>query len=297
MDHLVSATQFNVDQVMHVFEHAEQLRCERLPVLQDQIVCTAFYQRSTRTRLSFESAVLRLGGQVLTETHESSSAGKGETLGDSLRTMSQYCDLLVVSHPRLLHEAVKHSYVPVINTGDCAEHPTQALLDWFTIHEHLGRPDRFNLTVVGDLAQGRTVHSLMHIARLFGVKVNLVAMPGLELPRPYHTPNTVELTHESDIKQAMRETDIFYMTRLQTDQGSESSDYFELEQEHLRLLPQDALIMHPLPRCKELPEWVDTDPRAAYHTRQVTNGLYVRMAILSLMRSPQMLFSQEMASR
>lgn len=264
--------------------------------LTNAVVASLFYEASTRTKLSFESVVLRMGGRLIgTENAEQfSSAIKGESLADSIRIVSMYADAIILRHVSegAANEAARFSTVPVINAGDGAgEHPTQALLDFFTIWERFADSD-VTLTVVGDLKNGRTVHSLLALAAdLSGSdlglvsRVRCVAPAALALPQPLHerlTAAGIDLAQTDRFDAtAVKETNVLYLTRTQKERGSVigSQAAYALNESIATALPAEAIVMHPLPRNEELPTWFDTDPRARYFT-QAENGLFARAALL-----------------
>jgi len=257
--------------------------------LHGRIMATLFYEPSTRTRLSFESAMLRLGGQVLSaaDAGHQSSAAKGETLEDTVRVVAAYCDVIVLRHPEqgAARRAAAASRVPLINAGDGAgEHPTQALLDLFTIKQELGRLDHLRVGLAGDLRHGRTVRSLARLlARFDGTELVLIAPPQLQLAadvRQELRDEGVTLRDEPDLERAVRDLDVLYQTRVQRERFSSADVRIPVvDGRVMRHLPERAILMHPLPRVDEIAPDVDADPRAAYF-RQARNGLPVRMAIL-----------------
>ena len=271
------------------------------------ILC--FYEASTRTRLSFAAAAQNLGADIIgTENAaEFSSAIKGETPGDTARVLSGYGSLIVMRHPDItaVQQAAAVSQVPVINAGNGTdEHPTQAMLDLCTMWECFGNTGKERtITFVGDLARGRTVHSLLQLPALYGGefvrvrRVNLVAPKAYELPPQLfwgasRTFPDVQV-HAALTPEALAETDVLYMTRPQRERNTSDVplvDYgpFTLTPELARALPEEAIIMHPLPRNSELPTELDTDPRARYF-EQSDNGLFVRMALLEFLLAPRSL--------
>lgn len=294
--HVVSVKDFSKHSLLDFMRLAERLRS--MPrelareVLRGRIVATLFYEPSTRTRMSFESAVLRLGGSVVGAENalENSSAKKGETLADVFRVVGSYADAIVIRHHETdtVAKAVDYSPVPVVSAGTGAgEHPTQALLDVYTIWRELGRVDNLKLTVVGDLRYGRTVHSLLKVLTWFeGVEVTLFAPEYLDLPAELAAElrqANMTLIYGTDFHQALASTDVVYQTRIQTERftatPSTAAPSFLIGVDELNCLPAHARILHPLPRVNEIAPEVDDDPRAAYF-RQVENGLYVRMALL-----------------
>nr|WP_328702059.1 aspartate carbamoyltransferase [Alicyclobacillus fructus] len=298
--HALTVNQFDVPLVRELMERAEWLRtADREEVrtrLQGRIVATLFYEPSTRTRLSFESAVLRLGGSVVgaENARESSSSKKGETLEDVFRVVGCYADAIVIRHhdQEELDRAAPFSPVPIVNAGaGSGEHPTQALLDVYTIWRELGRLEHLTLAVMGDLKYGRTVHSLLRLLAKFpGVRVRLfhpapLGLPG-DLARELEA-SGLRLERVERLEDAIRGVDVVYQTRIQFERlagevDPQAARLYAITASHLVLLPDHARILHPLPRVGEIAPEVDDDVRAAYF-RQVENGLYMRMALLDAM--------------
>ena len=259
-----------------------------------KILATLFYEPSTRTRLSFESAMLSLGGQVLGFSEaQSSSAAKGESVADTVRTVSCYSDIIAMRHPKegAPLVAAMHSLVPVINGGDGGHnHPTQTLTDLLTIHHEKGHFNDLTVGFCGDLKFGRTVHSLISaLSRYPGVKIVLVSPEELKLPsyvkKEVLQKNNVEYVQTTDLESVMPELDILYMTRVQRERFFNEEDYLRLKDsyiltpEKLRTAKSDLCILHPLPRVNEISVAVDKDPRACYF-KQVRYGRYIRMALI-----------------
>lgn len=267
---------------------------DSLTLLKGKILATLFFEPSTRTRLSFETAMQRLGGGVISMgSVESSSVAKGETLTDTVRTVSQYADVIVIRHPRTgsAKEAADAVPIPVINAGDGAgQHPTQALLDVYTIYKELGSLKKLVVCMVGDLKNGRTVHALVELLSLFQAKLYFVSPDLLRMPEGI-TSNLrgkgIEVIETGDMAEAARASDLLYMTRIQKERFEELSEYekmkgsYIINEEFLKKLNKKVTILHPLPRVDEITPEVDTYPGAAYF-RQVRNGVFVRMALLSM---------------
>ena len=259
-----------------------------------KILATLFFEPSTRTRLSFESAMLSLGGQVLGfSSAASSSASKGESVADTIRVVSAYCDIIAMRHPKegAPLVATQHSLVPVINAGDGGHnHPTQTLTDLITIHKEKGHFDNLTIGFCGDLKFGRTVHSLVAaMSRYTGVRFVFVSPEELKLPRyvkeQYIKAKNIPYTQSTDLEAVMPELDILYMTRVQRERFFNEEDYLRLKDSYI-LTPdklkgaKEALrILHPLPRVNEISVAVDDDPRACYF-KQVQYGKYIRMALI-----------------
>jgi aspartate carbamoyltransferase catalytic subunit len=260
-------------------------------------MATLFYEPSTRTRFSFEAAMHRLGGSVVSTENaaEFSSVAKGETLEDTVRILNGYADVLVIRHYEVgsARRAASVSRIPVINAGDGAgQHPTQALLDLYTIHKEIGAIDGLRIAMVGDLAQGRTVRSLAYLLSKYqDVRIYFVAPPLLKMKEDildHLREKGVWYTEETDLDKVLPEVNVVYQTRIQKERfGDRIADYeqcrgvYLIASESLRLMKADAIVMHPLPRLDEIAKEVDSDPRAAYF-RQAQNGLCVRMALLTM---------------
>ena len=259
-----------------------------------KILATLFFEPSTRTRLSFESAMLSLGGQVLGfSSANSSSASKGESVADTIRVVSAYCDIIAMRHPKEGAPLVAsmHSLVPVINAGDGGHnHPTQTLTDLMTIHKEKGHFDNLTIGFCGDLKFGRTVHSLVAaMSRYTGVRFVFVSPEELKLPRyvkeQYIKANNIPYTQSTSLEAVMPELDILYMTRVQKERFFNEEDYLRLKDsyiltpEKLANAKEDLRILHPLPRVNEISVEVDDDPRAAYF-KQVQYAVYARMALI-----------------
>lgn len=260
-------------------------------------LATLFFEPSTRTRLSFESAMLALGGGVLGFSEAaSSSTAKGETVVDTVRTVSCYADIIAMRHPKegAPFAAAQRSEVPIINAGDGGHnHPTQTLTDLLTIHREKGRLDDFTIGFCGDLKFGRTVHSLVNaLSRRTGINFVFISPEELKLPQ-YLKESVLEKNHlayqETDsLEDAIPHLDILYMTRVQKERFFNEADYVRLKDTYVldpeKLIPakEDLCILHPLPRVNEITVAVDNDPRACYF-RQVKNGKYIRMALIMLL--------------
>ncbi len=299
-DHILSTQQFlDPQRLEELFGAADQLAdANRLGTVEQsligKVVACIFYEPSTRTRLSFESAVLKLGGQVISTESAGhfSSAVKGETLEDTIRIISGYADAIVLRHPDsgAAQRAATVADVPIINAGDGdGEHPTQALLDLYTIRQELGRTDQLHIAMVGDLRYGRTVHSLLYLLSLSAnIRISLISPEFLRLPQQYRdflVARSVPTVEHQQLESVISDVDVLYMTRVQKERFSgpdayeKVKDAFVLDQALLEQLPAQAVVMHPLPRITEITAAVDADQRAAYF-RQARNGLPVRMALL-----------------
>ena len=267
---------------------------DSLTLLKGKILATLFFEPSTRTRLSFETAMQRLGGGVISmASAEGSSAAKGETVADTARTVSQYADVIVIRHPRIgsAKEAADAVTIPVLNAGDGAgQHPTQALLDIYTIHKELGSLKNLVVSMVGDLKNGRTVHALVELLSLYQGRLYFVSPGNLRMPDEI-TSNLkkrgIEIEETEDLEKAASESQVIYMTRIQKERFTDLAEYervkgsYVIDGEFLKKLKKKVTILHPLPRVDEINPEVDTYPGAAYF-RQVRNGVYVRMALLAM---------------
>jgi len=271
--------------MLAIFHETKSLELSPAPHLSGKILTNLFYEPSTRTSSSFHSAMVSLGGSVIPVNNvEYSSVSKGENLSDTIRTMGSYSDIIVL---RSKEEgdakfAAEVSDVPIINAGDGrGEHPTQALLDVYTIQKEMGEIDGLSITVMGDLKYGRTVHSLVKLLRLYDVKINFVSPPELRIPAEYKLPGEEEYF---DIENVLSDTDVLYVTRAQKERfkEGETPDAYRIGTVHLPMMKENSIIMHPLPRNWEIEHAVDKDPRAAYF-RQMKNGLYIRRALLKML--------------
>lgn len=296
---ILSVRQFERPSLSYVFEIAHEMRqmvsrVGSFDLLKGKILANLFYEPSTRTASSFISAMERLGGSVIPISEvRYSSVAKGESLPDTIRTLEAYSDVIVLRHPEVGAAALAARYArkPIINAGDgVGEHPTQALLDLFTVVEELGRVDGLTVTLLGDLRHGRTVHSLARLLTLYDVRVNLVSPPELRLPealREELQQAGLRFTEDTGLDGALPDTDVLYVTRVQKERFTSPEAYdavkdtYVISPETLRRAKPRMIVMHPLPRVGEITMDVDDDPRAAYF-RQMEYGLYVRMALLAM---------------
>ena len=299
--HVLEAQQFSRDVMNEIFgvtremEHVVSRYGSN--ILNRRIMATLFYEPSTRTRLSFEAAMYRLGGEVITteSAREFSSAAKGETLEDTIRIVEGYSDVIVLRHYEggSARRAADAASVPIINAGDGpGQHPTQALLDVYTIQKEIGRLDGIHVALVGDLANGRTARSLAYLLTKYeGVKLYFVAPNVVRMRddiKGYLTEHGVVFEEEEDLMSVMSKVDVVYQTRIQRERfGDRIQDYerargkYIIDMETMSALSENAIVMHPLPRVDEIDPAVDTDPRAAYF-RQAHNGVFIRMALLQM---------------
>lgn len=297
MRHLMSPLDFSVEELDKVLNLANDI--EKNPekyahVCDGKIMATLFYEPSTRTRLSFESAMLRLGGKVLGfSSADSSSAAKGESVADTIRVVSCYADICAMRHPKEGAPLVASmaSEIPVINAGDGGhQHPTQTLTDLLTIRSLKGRLDNITIGLCGDLKFGRTVHSLIHaLVRYPGMKFVLISPEELRLPgyirHDVLEKNQVPYEEVVRLEDALPNLDLLYMTRVQKERFFNEEDYvrmkdfYILDAKKMKLARDDMYVLHPLPRVNEISTEVDSDPRAAYF-KQMQYGVYVRMALI-----------------
>ncbi|MBE3130480.1 MAG: aspartate carbamoyltransferase [Acidobacteria bacterium] len=296
---IISVKQFSRSDLEYVFAVAHEMRVmvERVgtfDLLKGKILANLFYEPSTRTSSSFAAAMERLGGSVISINEvRYSSVAKGESLPDTIRTLECYADVIVIRHPELGSAAIaaEAARKPVINAGDgVGEHPTQALLDAFTIHEELVQMDDLTVTMLGDLKYGRTVHSLSRLLSLYNAKLNYVSPEILRMP-----PEIIAELEAKGIRQAehnaldkvLPETDVLYVTRVQRERFESEEVYnsvkgaFIVDKNIMAGAKKKMIVMHPLPRVTEINVDFDDDPRAAYF-RQMEFGLYVRMALLAM---------------
>ena len=291
---LVSITDFDVEEYLRILELAAKFEKNSYRnLLNGKVIASLFFEPSTRTRLSFESAINRLGGRVIGFSDiETTSSTKGETLHDTIKIISNYCDLIVMRHP--LEGAAKYasevSNVPIINAGDGAnQHPTQTLLDMYSISKTQGTLSNLSIAMIGDLKYGRTVHSLIMAMKHFNPTFHLVAPPELALPKEYKNilkENNITFYEHTDMQTVLNEADIVYMTRVQKERFSDIMEYektknmYILKNEMLENTKKNMKILHPLPRVNEIQQDVDENPKA-YYFQQARNGVYTRQAIIS----------------
>ena len=297
MRHLIDILDLSTEEINDLIHTADDIianPAQYAHKCDGKILATLFFEPSTRTRLSFESAMLRLGGQVLGfSSAASSSAAKGESVSDTVRTVSCYSDIIAMRHPKEGAPLVAsmHATVPVINAGDGGHnHPTQTLTDLLTIHREKGRLGDMTVGLCGDLKFGRTVHSLIAaMSRYTGVRFVLISPEELDIPS-YVRQDILEKNHipyleTQDLERAMPELDILYMTRVQRERFFNEADYIRLKDSYiltpdkLKNAKSDLSILHPLPRVNEIDVSVDADPRACYF-RQALYGKYIRMALI-----------------
>lgn len=295
LNHIISASQFDKKFINDLFLIADRVKTGEVKnnLLKNKIMATVFYEPSTRTRLSFESAMLRLGGQVISTENASefSSAAKGETLEDTIRILNSYCDVIVLRHFNIgaSKTASEFSKVPVINAGDGnGEHPTQALLDLYTIFSKFERK-KITVSLVGDLLNGRTIHSLSYLLSIYpGIKLIFISPKQLSIPQNLkkHLIDTkVSFTETENLESSLSVSNVIYMTRIQKERFRSLALYkkyfgkYVINNSLLKMIKDSAIIMHPLPRVNEIEPEVDKDQRALYF-EQARNGVYIRSALL-----------------
>ena len=298
MQDILSVRQFNPENLTYIFHVADEMRTlvkrfGSADLLSGYLLANLFYEPSTRTASSFMAAMMRLGGSVIpiNEVHYS-SVSKGESLPDTIRTLESYADIIVLRHPEVGAAQIAADYAskPIINAGDgVGEHPTQALLDLYTIKRELGRLDGLKVAMVGDLKNGRTVHSLTRLLSRYSVEFYFVSPDILKLP-PEMVAEVRARGHEAheveDVREVIGEVDVLYVTRVQKERFHDLAEYdrvknhYIINPELMALAKEEMALMHPLPRVGEISYGVDGDPRAAYF-RQMENGMFIRMALLA----------------
>ncbi len=293
MKHILSSEQYDKKSLEELFELADKIKNnpkEYSHKLDDKIVAVMFYEPSTRTRLSFETAALKLGAKIITTENakEFSSAAKGETIQDTVRVIAGYADAMVIRHSSDTSaiEAASVEKIPILNAGaGKGEHPTQALLDLYTIKEKKGTIDGVKVAILGDLLYGRTIHSLIKLLSLYdNVEIYGLSKEAFMLPQEYIDMlklRGIEYKKCSSFDDLPRDLDIIYHTRIQAErfEGDFGKEEFIINKEVLDTFSKDTILMHPLPRVIEISTDVDDDPRACYF-EQAHNGLYIRMALL-----------------
>ena len=296
MRHLMSPLDFTTEELDKLFDLAAQIEAEPekyAHVCDGRILATAFYEPSTRTRLSFEAAMLRLGGKVIGFSDAgSSSAAKGESVSDTIKVISQYADICAMRHPKegAAFVAASKSEIPVINAGDGGhQHPTQTLADLMTIRSMHGKLNGFTIGLCGDLKFGRTVHSLINaLVRYENISFVFISPPELKVP-DYITDmlkeKNIPYSEVIKLEDVIADLDMLYMTRVQKERFFNEEDYVRLKdfyiltKDKMNMASKDMLVLHPLPRVNEISVEVDDDPRACYF-KQVKYGMYVRMALI-----------------
>lgn len=299
--HVIQSQQFGREAIDVIFREAEKMEKVRpgtpeSKVLEGRIMATLFYEPSTRTRLSFESAMARLGGTVLSteSAGEYSSAAKGETLEDTIRTVEAYADCIVLRHFQegSAMKAATAASIPILNAGDGpGQHPSQALLDLYSIKKEIGRLNNVKIGMVGDLLNGRTVRSLAYLMSMYpGTKMYFVAPRVVSMKqdiKDFLSSKGVQWEEVDNLQEVASDVDVLYMTRIQKERFTNMEEYaaargkYIIDAGTMSALRRDAVVLHPLPRVDEIATEVDDDPRSAYF-RQARNGLYIRMALIKL---------------
>ncbi|OGP10122.1 MAG: aspartate carbamoyltransferase [Deltaproteobacteria bacterium GWA2_45_12] len=294
MKHIVESQQFDRKLLSSLFAMADKLEKKTGTPLTGKVMAALFYEPSTRTRFSFESAMLRLGGSVITTENakEFSSAAKGESLEDSIRVINNYVDVIVLRHYEqgASARAARVSAVPVINAGDGAgQHPTQALLDLYTIQKELGKIDGISIAFVGDLLHGRTIRSLSYLLGKYkNIKIYFVSPPALKVGediKVYLKKYRVDYTETADLNSIISKVDVLYQTRIQKERFKSEKEYqklkgyYQIDMQLVKQMKARSIIMHPLPRVDEILPEVDQSPKAIYF-KQARYGLLIRMALL-----------------
>lgn len=291
---LISITDLTKEEIVRITELAAYFEEHPYePLLSGRVIASLFFEPSTRTRLSFESAINRLGARVIGFSDTANtSVSKGETFHDTIQVIANYCDMIVMRHslegaPRYASEFSK---VPIVNAGDGAnQHPSQTLLDLYSIKKTQGRLDDINIVMIGDLKYGRTVHSLLQALSNFNARFTFVAPPELRMPEEYKQflrDHNLRYTETTEIGDAISDADIVYMTRVQRERFTDPMEYervknvYVLKNSMLEGTKETMKILHPLPRVGEIDPDVDANPKA-YYFNQTENGVYTRMAIIS----------------
>jgi len=295
---IISVRQFTRDNLDYIFGVADEMRAVvrrvgSTDLLKGHVLACVFYEPSTRTSSSFIAAMSRLGGSVIPINEvRYSSVTKGESLPDTIRTLESYADVIVLRHPEIgaSEVAAKYARKPIINAGDgVGEHPTQALLDLYTIRTDLGKIDGLHVAMVGDLRYGRTVHSLARLLCLYDVRMTFVSPEILRLPLDVMNEvkdHNLPVRETYDVSDVMADADVLYVTRVQRERFADQAQYDEVKDcyvitpELMDKAKEQMVVMHPLPRVNEISYAIDDDPRAAYF-RQMENGMYIRMALLA----------------
>ena len=293
---IISIEDFSREEITYILNNSktmEPIATQGSDMLKGKILATLFFEPSTRTRLSFEAAMLKLGGSVIGFAEaELASVKKGENLADTVRTVENYADVIALRHPldgaaKLAAELAK---VPIINGGSGSEeHPTQALIDLYTMQKEKGKIDGLKIALVGDLRYGRTVHSLAYALSLYNIDLYLISPESLRMRREVlrTIQNKIPVTEDSNLEKVIPQVDVLYVTRIQKERFPDPAEYakvkgvYKINLETLSTAKKDMMILHPLPRVDEIAPEVDNTPQARYF-QQVRNGVVVRMALLAL---------------
>lgn len=293
---IISIEDFSREEIDYILDKStkmEQVASKSSDLLKGKILATLFFEPSTRTRLSFEAAMLKLGGSTIGFAEiESASVKKGENLADTIRTVENYADVIALRHPLdgAAKLAAEYSRVPIINGGSGSEeHPTQALLDLHTIQKEKGKIDKLKIAMVGDLRYGRTVHSLAYALSMYDVELHLVSPDSLRMRREVlrSVQNKITVVETSSLEKTVPQVDVLYVTRIQRERFPDPAEYakvrgvYKIDLKTLSSAKKDMIILHPLPRLDEISPEVDSTPQARYF-QQVRSGIAVRMALLAL---------------
>ena len=293
MKHVLSSDQYTKESLEELFNLTDKIKNnpkDYIHNLEDKIIAIMFYEPSTRTRLSFETAALKLGAKIITTENagEFSSAAKGETIEDSVKVIAGYADAMVIRHRSETSaiEAASVNKIPILNAGaGKGEHPTQALLDLYTIKEKKGKIDGIKVAILGDLLHGRTIHSLIKLLSLYeNIEIYGLSKEAFALPKEYIDmlkEKNIEYKKCSSFDELPKDLDVIYHTRIQAErfEGDFGKEEFIIDQKVLNIFSDNTILLHPLPRVIEISAEVDDDPRACYF-EQAHNGLFVRMALL-----------------
>ncbi|MDI9355107.1 MAG: aspartate carbamoyltransferase [Cyanobium sp. MAG06] len=299
-NHICISQQFDKDFIKEIFTLADYMKDninDVSHILENKIACLLFYEPSTRTRFSFESAIHRLGGRCITTENAAqfSSAIKGETLSDTIEMVNNYADIVIIRHSsdEICYEIISKTKIPFINAGTGkTQHPTQALLDIYTIYKEKGRLDNLNICICGDLLRGRTCDSLVYLLSKYeNNKFYFVSPDNSKIKdklKDYLRDNNIQYIETNNMNSVLPLVDVFYMTRVQKERFDNEEEYLKakgqyiLNKDNIEMMPADSIIMHPLPRVDEIDVSIDNDPRAKYF-QQAGNGLYIRMALLKML--------------
>jgi aspartate carbamoyltransferase catalytic subunit len=293
---IISIEDFSREEINYILKtsrNMESLAAKSSDMLKGKILATLFFEPSTRTRLSFEAAMLKLGGSTIGFAEaEITSVRKGENLADTIRTVENYADIIALRHPLegAAKLAAEFSKAPILNAGSGAEeHPTQAMMDLYTMQKEKGKIDGLKIALVGDLRYGRTVHSLAYALSLYDIELYLISPETLRMRHEVlrAVKNKISIVEDSNLENVIPQVDVLYVTRIQKERFPEPAEYakvkgaYRIDLETLKRAKKDMIILHPLPRVDEIAAEVDNTPQARYF-QQVWNGIVVRMALLSL---------------
>jgi len=282
-----------INYILNVSHSMEPVAAKGSDMLKGKILATLFFEPSTRTRLSFETAMLKLGGSTIGFAEaEIASVRKGENLADTVRTVENYADIIALRHPLdgAAKLAAEFSKIPILNAGSGAEeHPTQALMDLYTVQKEKGKIDGLKIALVGDLRYGRTVHSLAYALSLYNIELYLISPESLRMRREVirAIENKISIIEDTNLEKVIPQIDVLYVTRIQKERFPDAAEYakvkgiYKIDLKTLKNAKKDSIILHPLPRVDEIAAEVDSTPQARYF-QQVWNGIVVRMALLAL---------------